>query len=154
MPILCLPPPPPPPLSLSYSREILQIKSRGSSWPVSYAYRERQRERESVCGWTDGKLLLDLRVDIMQMVLVVKRKTTRTKLIQMRKLTIPVPLPPFLRKKQRIRIEDIELNFVRFSSSRNDVSRSLSSNRRIVATLPRLLAVWFGRDAGIKLDRS
>lgn len=59
---------------------------------------QREKERESVCGWTDGKLLLDLRVDIMQMVLVVKRKTTRTKLIQMRKLRIPVPLPPSYEK--------------------------------------------------------
>lgn len=36
---------------------------------------QRERDRERV-GEPTGKLLLDLRVDIMQMVLVVKRKTT------------------------------------------------------------------------------
>lgn len=53
MPILYLPP-------SSYPREIVQIKSRVSSWPASYVYGERER----------AKLLPDSRVDnITQMVL-------------------------------------------------------------------------------------
>lgn len=37
-----------------------------------------QKERERESEWTGGKLLLDLRVDIMQMVLVVKQDKNKT----------------------------------------------------------------------------